>query len=89
MSASEIYQLTASQATPLLRSGELTVEKWVTSLLEHIASRDTAVNAWAHLDPTYALEQAKALDAIPLSDRGPLHGVPIGVKDVILTKGNV
>jgi Asp-tRNA(Asn)/Glu-tRNA(Gln) amidotransferase A subunit family amidase len=41
------------------------------------------VHAWAFLDPELVLAQARALDAAPV--RGPLHGVPLGVKDVMDT----
>ncbi|MBA2934818.1 amidase [Sphingomonas sp. CGMCC 1.13654] len=54
-----------------------------TRCLDRIAAREEAVRAWAYLDPAAALKTAVALDAGP---RGALHGVPIGVKDVILTR---
>ena len=43
------------------------------------------MHALATIDPDYALMQARALDRMP-SSRGPLHGVPIGVKDIIDTE---
>ena len=48
-----------------------------------IAERDGVVKAWVNFDPELALAQARALDRSP--SRGPLHGVPIGVKDIIDT----
>ncbi|PVH89444.1 amidase family protein [Cadophora sp. DSE1049] len=82
----EAYRLTASEALPLLKSGELTVEAYARSLLARIKQRDHVVKAWAFLDPEFVLEQAKKLDQIPAEERGPLHGIPVGVKDVIFTK---
>ncbi|KAJ7460574.1 amidase [Mycena latifolia] len=76
------YRMTA---TEFLSSG-VKVEDYVRSLLDHIAVRDPDVEAWAYLDPQYVLAQARELDAISPSQRGPLHGVPIGVKDIIYTK---
>ncbi|PBL02561.1 amidase [Armillaria gallica] len=73
-------------ATEFISSG-LTVEKYAVSLLDRIKSRDDAVQAWAYLDPEYVLAQARELDKIPRDKRGPLHGVPIGVKDTMYTKG--
>ncbi len=73
-------------ATEFISSG-LTVEQYAVSLLDRIKSRDDAVQAWAYLDPEYVLAQARELDKIPRDKRGPLHGVPIGVKDTMYTKG--
>ncbi|SJL02004.1 related to glutamyl-tRNA [Armillaria ostoyae] len=73
-------------ATEFISSG-LTVEQYAISLLDRIKSRDDAVQAWAYLDPEYVLAQARELDKIPRHKRGPLHGVPIGVKDTMYTKG--
>ncbi|KAJ6101778.1 hypothetical protein N7486_004205 [Penicillium sp. IBT 16267x] len=82
----EPFRLTASQALALMQKGDLTVEDYAKSLLSRIKARDDVVKAWAYLDPEYVLAQARKLDQIPPEERGPLHGVPIGVKDVILTK---
>ena len=60
-------------------------EQLVRSCLERIAERDPVVHAWAHLDPEAALAQARAADGAP-GRRSPLHGVPVGVKDIIDTK---
>jgi Asp-tRNA(Asn)/Glu-tRNA(Gln) amidotransferase A subunit family amidase len=48
---------------------------------------DGQVQAWAFLDADYALAQARALDELRLSGQaiGPLHGVPVGVKDIFDT----
>jgi Asp-tRNA(Asn)/Glu-tRNA(Gln) amidotransferase A subunit family amidase len=48
---------------------------------------DADVQAWAFLDPEHALVQARAADESRLSGRpvGPLHGVPVGIKDIIDT----
>ncbi|KAK6001427.1 hypothetical protein QM012_002758 [Aureobasidium pullulans] len=84
--AADPYQLTATDVLHKIKAGELTVEAYARSLLARISDRDEAVQAWAYLDPDYVMIQAKALDEIPLSERGPLHGVAIAVKDVIYTK---
>jgi Asp-tRNA(Asn)/Glu-tRNA(Gln) amidotransferase A subunit family amidase len=82
----EPYRLTASQAQAKFSDGSLTVEDYAKSLLSRVSSRDSTVNAWAYLNPELVLSRARELDQIPLEKRGPLHGVAIGVKDVILTK---
>ncbi|KAJ7026272.1 amidase signature domain-containing protein [Mycena alexandri] len=72
-------------ATEFLSSGTK-VEDYARALLDRIAARDVQVQAWAYLDPEFVLSQARKLDAIPQEQRGPLHGVPIGVKDIFYTK---
>lgn len=83
----EPYRLTASETLALMKNGSLTVEAYAASLLSRISSRDSIVKAWAYLSPEQVLSQARKLDQIPPEKRGPLHGIAIGVKDVILTKG--
>ncbi|RDW65314.1 amidase signature (AS) enzyme-1 [Coleophoma crateriformis] len=82
----EPWKLTATEASKLLRKGDLTVEEYAKSLLSRIEVRDPIIKAWAYLDRDFILDQARTLDSVPESDRGPLHGIPIGIKDVILTK---
>jgi Asp-tRNA(Asn)/Glu-tRNA(Gln) amidotransferase A subunit family amidase len=55
----------------------------VRACLDRVAEREHDVRAFAHLDADAALAQARALDAGPL--RGPLHGLPLGVKDLFDT----
>jgi Asp-tRNA(Asn)/Glu-tRNA(Gln) amidotransferase A subunit family amidase len=85
----EPFRLTASQALALMQKGDLTVEDYAKSLLARIKERDHLVKAWAYLDPDFVLAQAKKLDKIPPLERGPLYGIAIGIKDVILTKGTI
>ncbi|MPY69807.1 MAG: hypothetical protein GEU92_06955 [Alphaproteobacteria bacterium] len=75
--------LTATEASEKLKAGEITSEALVTACLARIAARESEIGAWAFIDPDYALQQAKAVDAEPR--RSILHGVPIGIKDVIDT----
>jgi Asp-tRNA(Asn)/Glu-tRNA(Gln) amidotransferase A subunit family amidase len=76
-------QLSAAQAARAIAAGELTCEALAAACLERIAERDERVRAWAFIDRKQALEQARALDRMPR--RGPLHGVPFGIKDIIDT----
>src|SRR6516164_9280193 len=79
----ELLQLSAREAAQGIAEGKLTSQELVGACLERIAARETAVGAWAFLDPDQALAEARARDqAKPV---GPLHGVPIGVKDVMDT----
>ena len=76
-------QMTASQAVGLMKAGELSVEALASSCLARIDARDEAVRGWSHLDRDLVLARARDLDRA--GPRGPLHGVPVAVKDVILT----
>ena len=55
----------------------------VTACAERIAAREADVQAWVDWDPELALAEARERDAEPA--RGPLHGLPVGVKDLIDT----
>lgn len=80
------WRLTATEALQLIRHGQLTIESYATSLLDRISSRDELTKAWVHLPKDLILSNARALDKVPLAERSPIHGLPVGVKDVILTK---
>lgn len=76
--------LTATEAAARLEAGDVTSEALVRDCLARVAARDEVVHAWDYLDPGHAIAQAKALDATPR--RGPLHGVPVGIKDIFDTE---
>jgi Asp-tRNA(Asn)/Glu-tRNA(Gln) amidotransferase A subunit family amidase len=79
----EPYQLTLGQMAQEIRAGRLTSEALVSSCLARIAQIDPAVLAWASLDAKAALARARKLDKE--APRSLLHGIPIGVKDIIDT----
>ncbi|KAI1772380.1 amidase signature enzyme [Hypoxylon cercidicola] len=81
-----LHVLTAIQVLAQLKNNTITVEQYARSLLGRIEERDSIVKAWAYLDPAFVLHQAQALDRIPPNQRGPLHGLAIGIKDTINTK---
>src|SRR5258708_14918733 len=79
----DLTRLSATQAAGLIAAGRLTASALVEALLARIAAREPAVAAWVFLDPDRARAAARARDAE--RPTGPLHGVPIGIKDVIAT----
>jgi Asp-tRNA(Asn)/Glu-tRNA(Gln) amidotransferase A subunit family amidase len=83
----EPWRLTATEVLEKFRLQELTVEQYASSLLGRISQRDDHVKAWSYLNSQAVLEQARELDRVPPSERGPLHGLPVAIKDIILTKG--
>jgi Asp-tRNA(Asn)/Glu-tRNA(Gln) amidotransferase A subunit family amidase len=80
----QLNYLSATAAAQRIAAGKLTSVALVESCLARIAERENDVHAWAFVDPELALAQARARDAEP--PRGPLHGVPVGIKDVIDTE---
>lgn len=70
-----------------LASGALRAQELVEICLARIEAREPEIGAWAWLDGDHALEQARKLDAHRASGRpiGPLHGMPVAVKDIIDT----
>src|SRR5215468_11843976 len=83
----DLWRLTAAEAARRIREGEISSVDLVGACLERIREIEPEVQAWTYLDPDYAMTQAKAADEWRLSDRpfGALHGVPIGLKDIIDT----
>ena len=76
--------LTATEAATRIASGAVTSEALVADCLARIEARDGRWGAWRFVDPDQALTQARSRDASGESS-GPLHGVPVGVKDVLDT----
>src|SRR5256712_1253953 len=87
MDLTNLHWLSASEATRLIRDGVITSEQLVRACLNRVSETDSRVQAWAFLDADHALAQARAADEWRLGGRptGPVHGVPVGVKDIIDT----
>lgn len=80
---------TAAELQSLLHNRELTVKELTEESFARIAKLDESVQAFLSTNESDALAQAEALDQQPLEGRGPLFGLPVGVKDNIVTKGIV
>ncbi|MFZ4806066.1 MAG: amidase [Hyphomicrobiaceae bacterium] len=87
MAAEDLTALGVAEAAESIRTGALTCEALVNACLARIAARDGEVRAWAHIDPELALRAARVADAARQTGigGGPLHGVPIGIKDAVDT----
>ena len=86
----DVARLAAMSATDAARSiaeGALSSEELVRACLERCAAVEPQVQAWAFLDHEFALSQAQAADGAKREGNpiGPLHGVPVGIKDIIDT----
>jgi Asp-tRNA(Asn)/Glu-tRNA(Gln) amidotransferase A subunit family amidase len=87
MDLTNLHSLSASEAARLIRDGVISSEQLVEACLARLREVDTNIQAWAFLDADYALLQARAADKLRLSGKpiGPLHGVPVGIKDIFDT----
>ena len=84
-----LYRLGLYEAAQAVRKDDLTCEELTRALLERIAKHDDAVMAFQWIDPERALELGRRADRRLRSGEavGPLHGIPLGVKDIIDTAG--
>ncbi|MGD9920272.1 MAG: amidase [Pseudorhodoplanes sp.] len=82
-----LYALGLCEAADDIRQGRISSAELVGACIDRVAEIDTEVQAWAFLDRDHALAQARALDDHRAHGRplGPLHGVPIGIKDIFDT----
>src|SRR5881409_576855 len=87
MDLTNLHWLSASDAARLIRDGVVGSAELVQACLARVRETDAQVQAWAFLDPDHALAQARAADELRLSRQPvrPLHGVPVGIKDIIDT----
>ena len=83
MKASGLARASATELARRMHAREIRAIDVVEDCLARIAEREPAIHAWAFLDPDRARGQAHVLDAGAI--RGPLHGIPIGVKDLLDT----
>jgi Asp-tRNA(Asn)/Glu-tRNA(Gln) amidotransferase A subunit family amidase len=88
MALDELATLTGLQAQRLLSEGKITALELTEACLARIAAAEPRVQAWAFLDPELARAQARRCDEARRLGRpqGPLHGIPVGVKDIIDTR---
>ena len=80
--------LSAATAAAGIRSKKFTSEELISDCLNRLNSREDDIQAWSYINAEHALEQAKKADKYRNEggSLGPLHGVPIGIKDVIDTE---
>ena len=86
---SEPCEFTIMEALKRIRSGELTAMDLLDSCLERIRQREKTIQAWVSVNKDMAFDEARKLDQQLRQgqETKPLHGIPIGVKDIIHVKG--
>ncbi|HEV2976039.1 MAG TPA: amidase [Casimicrobiaceae bacterium] len=85
METKQLWSLTATELLALMRSRKCSAEEVTRSCIARIAGRDPLVRAFVDIDAEDAVRQARALDANLAF--GPLHGIPIAVKDTMDVAG--
>jgi Asp-tRNA(Asn)/Glu-tRNA(Gln) amidotransferase A subunit family amidase len=82
-----LHALSLTEAAAGIRDGRLSSAELVGDCLKRIAEVDRDIEAWAFLDRDYAMRQAEAADDHRKQGKptGPLHGVPVGIKDIFDT----
>ncbi len=85
--ADQLQALGAVQVVQRLRAGDFSARDLALALLERVGQTEPAIQAWQRLDPDHLLRQADAADEAHQAgiDHGALHGVPVGIKDIIDT----
>jgi aspartyl-tRNA(Asn)/glutamyl-tRNA(Gln) amidotransferase subunit A len=85
----ELHWLGVAEAAGAIAAKDLSPVELMKALLDRIAALDPQLNAFIRLDGEAALQAAKAAEAEATAGRlrGPLHGVPVGIKDIIDVAG--
>ncbi len=88
-SATDITATGAAELARAIAAGELSSAEATGAYLDRIAAEDGDLGAYLHVDPEAALRAAERADAERAAgtDRGPIAGVPVALKDVVVTAG--
>jgi len=85
---SDLWCLTAHEAHQAMRNKEITAVELTESVLDRVTAVEPRVHAYITLTADLALEQARSADALFAAGAAtPLTGIPVGVKDLIVTRG--
>jgi Asp-tRNA(Asn)/Glu-tRNA(Gln) amidotransferase A subunit family amidase len=89
MDTTRLHSMGLREAVQAIRRGELSSEELTRALLARIERRESNVQAFEWIDPQRALDLARRADRQMKSGDKPgvLHGIPLGIKDIIATRG--
>ncbi|WP_084242313.1 Asp-tRNA(Asn)/Glu-tRNA(Gln) amidotransferase subunit GatA [Planomicrobium okeanokoites] len=85
----KFYDKTAAELQEMIHSNEATISEITKQTIERINELDPKVDAFLAMNEEQAMADASEMDKAPMEQRGPLFGLPIGVKDNIMTEGLV
>jgi amidase len=85
----DLHYLELTELADLLQRHQVTSVEVTRAQLERIDRLDDRLASYVHITPEHALAAAATADAEIAAGRyrGPLHGVPLGIKDLFWTKG--
>ena len=78
----ELVILEATACAQAISQGDIVPADLISACLARIDEREEAVGAWQHLERDVIDRQVGRLDDMAADARGPLHGIPIGIKDI-------
>jgi aspartyl-tRNA(Asn)/glutamyl-tRNA(Gln) amidotransferase subunit A len=78
---------TTAELQSLLHNKEITIKELTAETFARVVKTDEEVQAFISTNEEQALKRAEQLDNEPVENRGPLFGLPVGIKDNIVTKG--
>ena len=83
------HELTIVEAAKKIRQRELSPVAMMEDLLNRVTLLEPTLTVWVTLNADAVLETARQRERELLNEgpRGPLHGVPVGVKDIYYTQG--
>ncbi len=81
-----LFSNSAKELQDLIQKKEVSIQELTTESLKRIEELDGDVQAFLALNDK-AIAQAKEMDQVPFEERGPLFGLPIGIKDNLVTEG--
>src|SRR6187402_576066 len=88
LSATSLTRLSAREMARGLRAGEFSARELATAHLDTIEATDGPLHAWVWVDREETLSQADAADALIAKGDAPLlAGIPVALKDLVLTRG--
>jgi len=84
---SDLCTLNVVELSKLIHDGKISSEELVQSYINRIEKVDSKIQAWAYFDKEFLLESARESDQYRITGKpiGPLHGIPIAVKDIFGT----
>jgi Asp-tRNA(Asn)/Glu-tRNA(Gln) amidotransferase A subunit family amidase len=84
----DLADLGATQLVRMIKNGEISSSELVDACLARIDAKEGNIGAWSHLDPEFSRKQATFCDDYRAGGApcGPLHGIPVGIKDIFDTK---